>query len=119
MGPSGSGKSTFLNALTSKTSYGKISGHVFLNGKQTTLPQYRSQIGFVPQDDTVHAMLTVRENLVFSALLRLPSEMTVQQKYQIVDDVIRILGIVHIQNSIVGSVEKRGISGGQRKRVNM
>eukprot|EP00444_Apocalathium_aciculiferum_P004125 CAMPEP_0183412096 /NCGR_PEP_ID=MMETSP0370-20130417/20777_1 /TAXON_ID=268820 /ORGANISM="Peridinium aciculiferum, Strain PAER-2" /LENGTH=64 /DNA_ID=CAMNT_0025595155 /DNA_START=1 /DNA_END=192 /DNA_ORIENTATION=- len=27
--------------------------------------------------------------------------------------------IDHIQNSIVGSVEHRGISGGQRKRVNI
>merc|ERR1711988_275571 len=37
----------------------------------------------------------------------------------IADDVLNVMQIAHIQNSIVGSVEKRGISGGQRKRVNI
>jgi hypothetical protein len=45
--------------------------------------------------------------------------MDLNQKINIVDDVIKILGLVHIQNSLVGDGEDRGISGGQRKRVNM
>ena len=36
-----------------------------------------------------------------------------------VDQVLDLLQIAHVQDSIVGSVEKRGISGGQRKRVNI
>jgi ABC-type multidrug transport system ATPase subunit len=73
----------------------------------------------VPQDDTVHEDLTVRQNLVYNAMLRLPNTMSQQQKMAIVDDVIVILALGHIQDSIVGSVEARGISGGQRKRVNI
>ena len=34
-------------------------------------------------------------------------------------EVLDMLQIGHVQHSIVGSVEKRGISGGQRKRVNI
>jgi ATP-binding cassette subfamily G (WHITE) protein 2 len=61
----------------------------------------------------------VRENILYNALLRLPAEMDISQKINIVDDVIKILGLVHIQNNLVGDPEVRGISGGQRKRVNM
>lgn len=73
----------------------------------------------VPQDDIVHADLTVRENLMYSARLRLDASYSNRRVSDIVDDVIRILGLTRIQNSIVGDPEKRGISGGQRKRVNM
>jgi ABC-type multidrug transport system ATPase subunit len=61
----------------------------------------------------------VRENLLFNALLRLPKSMAYSEKIDIVNDTLKILGMSHIQDSIVGSVEKRGISGGQRKRVNI
>jgi len=45
--------------------------------------------------------------------------MAYSEKIDIVNDTLKILGMSHIQDSIVGSVEKRGISGGQRKRVNI
>ena len=37
----------------------------------------------------------------------------------VVRDVARVLGLDAIQHSVVGDEEKRGISGGQRKRVNI
>jgi ABC-type multidrug transport system ATPase subunit len=73
----------------------------------------------VPQDDICSEDLTVRENLLFTALLRLPENMSYHKKEALVNNIIKLLKLDHIQNSIVGSVEKRGISGGQRKRVNM
>lgn len=36
-----------------------------------------------------------------------------------VERAIDSLGLETIRNSLVGTVEKRGISGGQRKRVNI
>jgi len=51
------------------------------------------QVGFVPQDDTVHEDLTVEENLVFSALLRLPQAMSSTQKYMIVLDSLKMLQV--------------------------
>ena len=59
------------------------------------------------------------ENLYYSAMLRLPRTMKASQKARIVEDVIEMLGLDHVRHSRVGSVEKRGISGGQRKRVNI
>jgi len=119
MGPSGSGKSTFLNVLTGKATYGKMSGHVYLNGHRARLSDYRRQIGFVPQDDICYGNLTVRENLTFNARLRLPKGTSEPSVTALVDDVLKILGLTHIQHSVIGSVERRGISGGQRKRVNI
>ena len=67
----------------------------------------------------VHEDLTVEENLTYSALLRLPQNTSPGKQAAIVEDTLKLLQIERIRNSIVGSVEKRGISGGQRKRVNI
>lgn len=40
-------------------------------------------------------------------------------KVLIVERVVEALGLQTIRDSLVGTVEKRGISGGQRKRVNV
>ncbi|KAE8684826.1 ABC transporter G family member 28 [Hibiscus syriacus] len=102
MGPSGAGKTTFLSALTGKTAAGcAVTGQILVNGKNEPIQAYRKIIGYVPQDDIVHGNLTVEENLRFSAR------------------VIESLGLQPVRDSLVGTVEKRGISGGQRKRVNV
>merc|ERR1719254_100952 len=76
-------------------------------------------LGFVPQDDIVHETLTVSEQIRFSAALRNRVGTTKDKVDRITTDVLNVMQIEHIQNSIVGSVEERGISGGQRKRVNI
>lgn len=63
--------------------------------------------------------LTVREVLKFSAELRLPSYTSSVEIDKIVEDVISLLGLSDIRYSQIGSVNARGISGGQRKRVNI
>jgi ABC-type transport system involved in cytochrome c biogenesis ATPase subunit len=45
--------------------------------------------------------------------------MRLKDKEGIVDDVLNILGLRDIENSIIGDELNRGISGGQRKRVNI
>ncbi|XP_062184644.1 ABC transporter G family member 28-like [Phragmites australis] len=119
MGPSGAGKTTFLNAVTGKVSGYKMTGSVLVNGKQGNIRSYKKIIGFVPQDDIVHGNLTVEENLWFSAKCRLSAKMKHRDKVLIVERVIDSLDLQGIRNSLVGTVEKRGISGGQRKRVNV
>jgi ABC-type multidrug transport system ATPase subunit len=73
----------------------------------------------VPQDDIVLEDLTVRENFMFSAQMRLSKNMSFEWKEAVVHRVLELLDLTHVADSVVGSVEKRGISGGQRKRVNM
>ncbi|KAF3322103.1 ABC transporter G family member 28-like protein [Carex littledalei] len=120
MGPSGAGKTTFLNAVAGKVVAGcKVSGSVLVNGKVGNIRSYKKIIGFVPQDDIVHGDLTVEENLWFSARCRLSASMKEENKILVVERVIESLGLQGIRSSLVGTVEKRGISGGQRKRVNV
>ena len=67
----------------------------------------------------MHRDLTVRENLRFYAHLKADPSMTRSQRRAFVNEVIDILGLSHVQHSIIGDEETRGISGGQRKRVNI
>lgn len=133
MGPSGSGKTTFMTTLCGKASYGIMDGTVdMLLYKLRKATRVKDELpvphsfdslryitGFVPQEDIVHETLTVRENLAFTARLRLPNTTTRSEMSGIVRAVIKTIGLHHVQHSVVGSVENRGISGGQRKRVNI
>ncbi|XP_009595733.1 ABC transporter G family member 24-like isoform X1 [Nicotiana tomentosiformis] len=119
MGPSGAGKTTLLSALAGKTVGCTISGSILINGKPEPIHSYRKIVGFVPQDDIVHGNLTVEENLWFSARCRLSADLPKPDKVLIVERVIEFLGLQSVRGSLVGTVEKRGISGGQRKRVNV
>lgn len=119
MGPSGAGKTTFMNVLCGKATYGTMTGKVLINGEPGSISDYKSVMGFVPQDDIVHENLTVSEQISFSAQLRGPPDMSSRRCRNITEDVLQVMQIDHIRNSIVGSVQNRGISGGQRKRVNI
>ena len=63
--------------------------------------------------------LTVEETLMFSAKTRLPARFTSQQRAAVVQDVIELLGLSDVRHSCIGDENVRGISGGQRKRVNL
>ena len=65
----------------------------------------------------MHDNLTVFRNLYYSAQLRLPAAAAAKDKLELVQHVIKVLGMEKIQNSVVGGAEKRGISGGQKRRV--
>ncbi|WOK92771.1 hypothetical protein Cni_G01463 [Canna indica] len=119
MGPSGAGKTTFLSAVAGKATGCAVTGQVLINGKPEHIRSYKKIIGFVPQDDIVHGNLTVEENLWFSARCRLSADMPKADKVLVVERVIESLGLQAIRESLVGTVEQRGISGGQRKRVNV
>ena len=79
----------------------------------------RKTVGFVPQDDVMIKTLTVRDNLTFSARYRLPASTTSKQIEEKVNEMLFELGIPHVQHSVIGDEYTRGISGGQRKRVNI
>ena len=53
------------------------------------------------QDDTVTGTLSVRENIMFSASLRLPKDTTYEEKSASVDEVIHDLGLTHVADTWV------------------
>jgi len=117
MGPSGAGKTTLVNLVTEKAK--RTSGDIFINGKKDSLKNYKKLIGFVPQEDVMLRELTVQDILLHSAKMRLPKSWTDEQKKSKVLEVVHFLGLEKVMNSPIGNEEERGISGGQRKRVNI
>lgn len=119
MGPSGGGKTSLLNAITNRAGYADLTGIIEVAGVPDGLLKFPDEVGFVPQDDIMLADLTVYQNLRYAADLRLPADMSAVQKSAIVEDVLEVLEIGHIRDSMVGDAHVRGISGGQKKRVNI
>ena len=111
------GKTTFLNLMSGKLD--RSGGTVRVNGEETELTRYRKIIGYVPQDDIMLRELTVEENVTHSALMRLPLEWKREKKLAQVDEILKALEIDHVRDVVVGDERRRGISGGQRKRVNI
>lgn len=118
MGGSGVGKSTFVNTLMGKQR--AASGSTLkINGWEKDMSKYRKLIGYVPQDDIILPELTVRENILHSARIRLPTSWKDRAIQDHVDSLIACLQLAHVQHSRVGDARKPVISGGQRKRVNI
>ena len=90
-----------------------------VNGVPEAISKYKKMIGYVPQDDIVLPELTVRENVLHSARIRLPANWTDIEIQKHVDILLSCLQLSHVRDSLVGSVAKPVISGGQRKRVSI
>lgn len=118
LGPTGSGKSSFLDVLAARKDPTGLSGEVLIDGAPQP-PNFKCLSGYVVQDDVVMGTLTVRENLRFSAALRLPSSVSQREKEMRVNSLIKELGLSKVADSKVGTQLIRGISGGERKRTNI
>ena len=118
LGPTASGKSTLLDILANRTNSQGLTGEILLDG-QTYNENLRNKIGYVVQDDILSETLTVKENLMFSANLRLPNKISLIDKIEIVNRVISQLNLDKCSNTKIGSQENRRISGGERKRTNI
>lgn len=116
MGPTGSGKTTLLGVLARRLRHG-VTGEIKINGKPPT-KNYKRRVAYVLQDDVLFANLTVEQTLTFTAKLRLPN-MTEEEKKQKVDEIIEILNLNKARHTIIGGPFIRGVSGGERKRVNI
>uniref|UniRef100_A0A3B4YFA8 Broad substrate specificity ATP-binding cassette transporter ABCG2 n=1 Tax=Seriola lalandi dorsalis TaxID=1841481 RepID=A0A3B4YFA8_SERLL len=118
LGPTGSGKSSFLDILAARKDPSGLSGEVLIDGAPQP-PNFKCLSGYVVQEDVVMGTLTVRENLRFSAALRLPSSVPQSEKEARVNHLIKELGLTKVADSKVGTQMTRGISGGERKRTNI
>ncbi len=118
MGASGAGKTTLLNVLAGIETPSK--GEVLINGidihKQKELIQ--GVIGYITQDDILVEDLTVFENLYYNAKLCFKDK-NEEEIVEVVEDVLKSLGLLHIKHLKVGNVLNKKISGGQRKRLNI
>ncbi|NWZ68367.1 ABCG2 protein, partial [Acrocephalus arundinaceus] len=118
LGPTGSGKSSLLDILAARKDPRGLSGDILINGAPQPA-NFKCTSGYVVQDDVVMGTLTVRENLKFSAALRLPKSVKEREKNERVNQIIKELGLSKVADSKVGTQFTRGVSGGERKRTNI
>ncbi|CAF1007342.1 unnamed protein product [Didymodactylos carnosus] len=118
LGPSGCGKSSLLDVLAARKDPSGLNGKVLIDGQLQTV-DFKYHVGYVVQDDILSGTLTVRENLAFSANMRLPTSVNQQEKSRIVARVIHELGLEKCADTYVGTDLNRGVSGGERKRTNI
>ncbi|XP_078433931.1 ABC-2 type transporter family protein [Wolffia australiana] len=116
VGPSGAGKSTLLQILAGKLSPSPPSS-VLLDGSPASPVLLQKTSAFVPQRDSLFPLLTVQETLLFSALLRLrlPAHLASAK----VSSLMAELGLSHLAHARVGDDARRGLSGGERRRVSI
>lgn len=120
MGASGAGKSTLLDILARKAKTGRVTGDMYVNGREMNDEAiFRRVVGYVDQEDTLLSTLTVYEAVLFSALLRLPREMSRQAKVFRTLETMNELGILDIKDARIGESGKRSISGGEKRRVSI
>lgn len=115
MGASGAGKTTLLNALSQRINFGTVTGEFLVDGRP--LPKsFQRATGFAEQMDVHEPTSTVREALRFSALLRQPREVSVEEKYAYCETIIDLLEMRDIAGATIGRVGE-GLNQEQRKRL--
>ncbi len=114
VGVSGAGKTTLLDALSGLRP--ATQGTVMVNKQDLykNYSAYRTEMGYVPQDDIIHRDLTVVQALSYAAQLRLPADTTGPERRARVQEVLVDLELQTHQHTAV-----KDLSGGQRKRVSM
>jgi len=124
MGASGAGKTSLFQVLTGRIpSQGNLvqEGEIYLGGVKVDPRnrEHRKLFGYVAQEDNLHETSTPREALRFSARLRLPRTTTDEEIEKLINKKLKALGLESAADTIIGGGFKKGISGGQKKRVSI
>ncbi|MBK6681799.1 MAG: FHA domain-containing protein [Ignavibacteriales bacterium] len=119
IGGSGAGKTTLMYLICGINK--PASGDVKINGESLVAnpESFKGVFGYVPQDDILHRELEVRESLLYTGRLRLGHQIQEDEIDERAGKVIKKLRLQEAENVKIGSPEKKGISGGQRKKVNL
>lgn len=117
----GGGKTTLVSTLSLRLdpNYMDIQGEFRLNGREYSRSVLKAMSAYVMQDDLMHAELTVEETLTYSAELRMNKDTTSTERKIRVEEVMELMGITHCRDVIIGDSRRKGISGGERKRVSV
>lgn len=102
-----------MQVLAQRTTMGVVTGNMFVNGAPLD-ESFQRKTGYVQQQDLHLDTATVRESLRFSAMLRQPKTVSKQEKYDYVEDVIKMLNMEDFAEAVVG-VPGEGLNVEQRK----
>lgn len=80
MGVSGAGKTTLMDVLAGRKTGGYIEGSISISGYPKNQATFARVTGYCEQNDIHSPHVTVYESLLYSAWLRLPSDVTTQRR---------------------------------------
>lgn len=115
------GKTTLLDLLAGRKRAGKISpqSQILYDGERPTAKYLRRHVGYVEQHDTLLSMMTPYEMLLYTAELKHSRFQSMSEKQAQVMQLIEKLNLTDCKDTVIGSIAKRGISGGEAKRTNI
>ncbi|KAL7603859.1 hypothetical protein Lser_V15G18069 [Lactuca serriola] len=117
MGVSGAGKTTLMDVLAGRKNTGYIEGDIRISGFTKVQETFARISGYCEQTDIHSPTVTVHESLIYSAFLRLPKEVSKEEKMTFVLEVMELVELDKIKDAIVGLPGVSGLSTEQRKRL--
>jgi len=137
MGPPGCGKTTLMKALSGYSTGNRsthLDGDILYNGDSTSTKKYLVQklASYTDEEDIHAATLTVQETLEFAWLMTSGGHHSYgvakdeasaalldkqDEKKLKLNNIITMLGLREVANTVVGDAALKGISGGQKRRV--
>ncbi|KAK9815874.1 hypothetical protein WJX72_011087 [[Myrmecia] bisecta] len=117
MGASGAGKTTLMDVVAGRKTGGRIGGDILVNGHPKVQATFARVMGYVEQSDIHSPQTTVGEALAFSALLRLPGDVSRKRKLAFLEQMMRLVELENLRNALVGIPGETGLSVEQRKRL--
>ncbi|CAD5119901.1 DgyrCDS8481 [Dimorphilus gyrociliatus] len=115
MGPSGAGKSSLMNILAGyQCKSSAITGTIHLNNKPRNLRKFRKMACYIMQDSHLLEHLSVQESMMCSANLKLSEKMNVEEKKQLVGEILDTLSLTECKDTLT-----ENLSGGQKKRLSI
>ncbi|KAB2085662.1 hypothetical protein ES319_A05G414200v1 [Gossypium barbadense] len=117
VGVSGAGKTTLMDVLAGRKTGGYIEGSISISGYPKNQETFARVSGYCEQNDIHSPHVTVYESLVYSAWLRLAKEVNAETRKMFVKEVMDLVELNPLKNSLVGLPGVDGLSTEQRKRL--
>ncbi|KAL6336669.1 hypothetical protein AAG906_035983 [Vitis piasezkii] len=117
VGVSGAGKTTLMDVLAGRKTGGYIEGSISISGYPKNQKTFARVSGYCEQNDIHSPYVTVHESLLYSAWLRLSSDVDTQTRKMFVEEVMELVELKPLRDSLVGLPGVDGLSTEQRKRL--
>ncbi|KAL6334314.1 hypothetical protein AAG906_014715 [Vitis piasezkii] len=117
MGVSGAGKTTLMDVLAGRKTGGYIEGKITISGYPKKQETFARISGYCEQNDIHSPHVTVHESLLYSAWLRLPSDVNSETRKMFIEEVMELVELTPLRDALVGLPGVNGLSTEQRKRL--
>ncbi|GAV89222.1 LOW QUALITY PROTEIN: ABC_tran domain-containing protein/ABC2_membrane domain-containing protein/PDR_assoc domain-containing protein [Cephalotus follicularis] len=117
MGVSGAGKTTLMDVLAGRKTGGYIEGNITVTGYRMKQETFARVSGYCEQNDIHSPHVTVYESLLYSAWLRLSSEVDPKTREMFIHEVMELVELHPLRQALVGLPGVNGLSTEQRKRL--